>query len=130
MENYNQKVDNELLEIKKDKETTDKVLLKIEIVIAIISFVAFFNLLFLANIVEMYLVKIFLFIEGGIILLAGILISIKIEQIAGYYECNKCHFKYVPKYINVLAAHHIGRSRYMRCPYCNQKSLNKKVISK
>ena len=56
--------------------------------------------------------------------------AIKIEQTAGYYECNKCHHKYVPKYSSVFRAMHIGRTRYMKCPECNQRSWHKKRISK
>ena len=56
--------------------------------------------------------------------------AIKIEQTAGYYECEKCHHKYVPKYSSVFGAMHMGRTRYMKCPKCNQRSWNKKRISK
>ena len=57
-------------------------------------------------------------------------VALRIEQIAGYYECRKCHHRYVPTYPNVLWAMHIGRTRYMKCPECNKKSWQKKVISK
>ena len=56
--------------------------------------------------------------------------ALKIEQTAVYYECKKCHNRYVPKYKNVFWAMHIGRTRYMKCPKCNESSWNKKVISK
>ena len=60
----------------------------------------------------------------------GMYNCIKIEQTAGYYECAKCHHKYIPTYSNVLWAMHINRTRYMKCPKCNQRSWQKKVISK
>ena len=56
--------------------------------------------------------------------------AIKIEQTAGYYECKKCHHKYVPTYKGVFAAMHYGRTRYMKCPECKTKTWQKKVISK
>ena len=56
--------------------------------------------------------------------------TIRIEQTAGYYECQKCHHKYVPEYKSVFWAMHMGRTRYMKCPQCGQKSWNKKVLSK
>jgi NAD-dependent SIR2 family protein deacetylase len=56
-------------------------------------------------------------------------VGIRIEQTAGYYECNKCHEKYVPKYHSVLFAMHFGRTRFMKCPKCNKYSFQKKVIS-
>ena len=55
---------------------------------------------------------------------------LKIEQIAGYYECEECGERYVPTYKSVFLARHIGRTRHMKCPKCNQKSWNKKRISK
>ena len=57
-------------------------------------------------------------------------VALKIEQVAGYYECRKCHHKYVPTYSSVLWAMHMGRTRYMKCPECNERSWQKKVISK
>ena len=58
------------------------------------------------------------------------LVALKIEQTAGYYECRKCHHKYVPTYSSVLWAMHINRTRHMKCPQCNKRSWQKKVISK
>ena len=42
----------------------------------------------------------------------------------------KCHHKYIPKYSSVLWAMHVNRTRYMKCPKCNQRSWQKKVITK
>ena len=63
-----------------------------------------------------------------VLFIVGMIYALKIEQVAGYYECGKCHHKYVPTYKTVLFAQHINRTRYMRCPKCNQKSWNKKVL--
>ena len=56
--------------------------------------------------------------------------ALKIEQTAGYYECKKCNHRYVPTYKGVFLAMHYGRTRYMKCPKCNRRSWQKKVISK
>lgn len=42
----------------------------------------------------------------------------------------KCHNKYVPKYSKVYFAMHFGTTRYMKCPKCNEKSWQRKVLSK
>ena len=55
-------------------------------------------------------------------------VLVKIEQVAGYYECQKCHHKYVPTYWTTNLAPHIGRTRHMRCPKCGEKSWQKKVL--
>ena len=56
----------------------------------------------------------------------GVSFAIRIEQVAGYYECQKCHHKYIPTYSSVLWSMYINRTRYMKCPKCNEKSWNKK----
>ena len=48
----------------------------------------------------------------------------------GYYECGNCGHKHQPKLKEVMFAHHVGRTRYLTCPKCGQKSWNKKVITK
>lgn len=131
MENYNQKAEENLLEMKKQKEETDKEMLRLEIVIGYISSITFLILVFLASFVEMYsVIRILLIIGGSIVFAVGVINAIKIEQTAGYYECDKCHYKYIPTYKSVLFAMHYGRTRYMKCPKCNEKSWNKKVLTK
>lgn len=131
MENYNQKAEENLLEMKKQKEETDREMLRLEIVIGYISTITFLILVFLASFVEMYsVIRILLIIVGSIVFTVGVINAIKIEQTAGYYECNKCHYKYIPTYKSVLFAMHHGRTRYMKCPKCNEKSWNKKVLTK
>lgn len=75
-------------------------------------------------------IRLILIVFGSIVFAVGVSKAIKIEQTAGYYECDKCHYKYVPKYLSVFLAMHKGRTRYMKCPKCNEKSWQKKVISK
>jgi DNA-directed RNA polymerase subunit RPC12/RpoP len=56
--------------------------------------------------------------------------ALKIEQKAGYYECQKCGHRHIPQYSSVFFAMHSGRTRYMRCPNCKRYSWQKKVISR
>ena len=131
MNNYNEKVEKNLLEMVKQKEQSDKRLLTMEIVIGVLAGLVLFILIFVASFVEMAdWLRILLIIIGLIPFMIGILFSIRIEQTAGYYECQKCHHKYIPTYSSVLWSMHINRTRYMKCPKCNQKSWQKKVINK
>lgn len=131
MDNYNEKMEKNLLDMVKQKEESDKRLLSIEIVIGVLISIMFFALVFIASLVEMKdWLRITLILIGFIPFIIMIPFAIRIEQTAGYYECQKCHHKYIPTYKSVLFAMHINRTRYMRCPKCNQKSWNKKVISK
>ena len=104
----------------KEKELIDKFLLTTEIVTGTITLIMFIK--------ESTQVVIIIF--STILLIIECLILLKIEQIAGYYKCRKCNHLYIPTYKNILCAMHIGRTRYMKCPKCNKKSWNKKVISK
>lgn len=131
MNNYNEKAEENLLEMKRQKEETDKRLLAMEIVLGLLSSVLLFVLVFVASFVEMAdWLRILLIIIGFVPFIVGILFAIRIEQVAGYYECQKCHHKYIPTYSSVLWSMHVNRTRYMRCPKCDQKSWQKKVISK
>ena len=131
MNNYNEKIEQNIIDMIKQKEESDKRLLTMEIVIGVLMSAVFFALIFIASLVEMKDgLRITLIITGFIPFIIMIPFAIRIEQTAGYYECQKCHHKYIPKYSSVLWAQHMGRTRYMKCPKCQNKSWNKKVISK
>ena len=131
MNNYNEKVENNLIEMIRQKEESDKRLLTMEIVIGVLASIVFFALLFIASFVDIEdWLRITLIITGFIPFVIMIPFAIRIEQKVGYYECQKCHHKYIPTYSSVLWAMHINRTRYMKCPKCNQRSWQKKVISK
>lgn len=131
MNYYNEKAEQNLLEMKKQKEECDKNMLKFEIIIGYMSSITFIILIFIASFIDMNsTIRLLIIIFGTIIFTLGVSIAIKIEQVAGYYECNKCHYKYIPNYKNVLFSMHYGRTRYMKCPKCNKRSWTQKVISK
>lgn len=129
MTNYNEKAEQQLLEMAKEKEKKDKQLLHIEIFIGILVTIILLACVFVASFVQMDAVwRILLIVAGFIPFVIGIGYAIKIEQIAGYYECRNCGYKYIPTYSQVLFAMHSGRTRYMKCPKCAKKSWNKKII--
>lgn len=131
MDNYNEKLELNLIDMVKQKEQSDKRLLTMEIVIGILISIEFFALIFIASFVEMKdWLRITLIITGFIPFIIMVPFAIRIEQIAGYYECQKCHNKYVPKYSSVFWAMHIGRTRYLKCPKCGERSWSKKVLTK
>ena len=131
MENYNKQLEQNLLEMVKQKEDADKRLLSLEIFIGMLVTVIFLALIFVAAFVPMAnWLRILLIVTGFIPFAIGISYAIRIEQMAGYYECAKCGHKYVPTYSSVLWAAHINRTRHMRCPKCNEKSWQKKVLSR
>ena len=125
MDNYNKNLENNLLEMVKQKEAADRRLLTMEWVIGILSIVILFAPVIIGALVPMEdwlrLVVVFSgFIPGFI----GFCYAVKIEQVAGYYECKECGHRYVPTYKAVNLAAHLGRTRYMRCPECGKKSCH------
>jgi len=131
MENYNKKMEENLLEMIRQKEQADKRMLSLEIVIGVLSSTILFSLIFLASFLEMEAwLRILLIVFGFVLFIIGIMYAVKIEQVAGYYECAKCRNRYVPTFKSVFFAMHVNRTRYMKCPKCHQKSWNKKVLSK
>lgn len=131
VENYNKKLEENLIEAVKEKEAADKRLLAIEIVVGVIS-IAF---LLAMEVVSAYVqaedwVRIVLMVVGFIPIAVAFPFMLKIEQVAGYYECKKCGHRYVPTMKDINLAPHMGRTRHMKCPKCGEKSWQKKVISK
>lgn len=134
MENKNEITEKNLIEMVRQKEATDKRLLNLEIVIGVVSSLFLFAMIIVGTMFMEMEKPLWVFI-----LLAGVgfaqfivcmIFALKIEQSAGYYECRKCGNRYVPSFKNVNMAMHVGRTRYMKCPKCGERSWQKKVISK
>lgn len=131
MRDNEKKLEENLLEMIKIKEKRDKELLILEIFIGVIVSIIMFLCIMIASFVQMEdWIRIVLIVFGIIPFAIGISYAIRIEQIAGYYECSNCNYKYIPTYKSVLFSMHINRTRKMKCPNCNKKSWHKKVISK
>ena len=131
MENYNKTMENKLIEMVKEKEQKDKQLLTLEWVIGILSCLVLSIPIIIGSHVpiEKDWVRNVIIFSGFIPAIVGLCFAIKIEQVAGYYECRICGHRYVPTYKAVNLSMHIGRTRKMKCPNCGKKSWQKKVIS-
>ena len=131
MDNYNKELEKKLLEMVKQKEEADKRLLNMEILTGIICIVFMLALIIIASYapIENW-ARATLLIISFIPLLIAVPFMLKIEQMAGYYECRKCHYRYVPEYNSVFWAMHVNRTRYMKCPKCGESSWQKKVLRK
>ena len=130
MENYNKELEKNLLEMTKAKEAADKRLLNIEIVTGVLSVGAMLASCIIASYVPMEdWLRIVLIVIGFVPLAIAVPFMLKIEQVAGYYECKCCGHRYVPTFKAINMAPHMGRTRKMRCPECGKKSWQKKVLS-
>ena len=129
VKNREKKLEENLLDMIKLKQEKDKQLLNLEIFIGISFTIIFFICVFIASFVNMKdIFRILLIVFGFIPFLLGCLYALRIEQIAGYYKCDKCDNKYVPTYKSVLFAVHVNRTRKMKCPNCGEKSWQRKIL--
>lgn len=132
MENYQKQSEEILIEMVKEKEEKDRMLLRAELIAGILSCIP----LLIATIFVAYNESIAEWIRLVIVLasiipfLIAVPFLIKIEQKAGYYQCAECGHRYVPTYKSVLLAPHMGLTRKMKCPACGKKSWQKKVLTK
>ena len=131
MKEIDKQMENNLLELAKQKEEADKKLLSTETFMTSVTIVFYVALVLIASFVDMHdIVRILIIVPATIAVFFVCLLAIRIEQVAGYYECSNCHYKYIPSYKNVLMATHVGRTRKMICPKCKHKSWHKKITTK
>ena len=131
VDNYNKETEKQLLNMVKDKEESDRRLLKMEIIMGIATIIPF---LAVCLFVSVYPLKEWVAVLTVLLSLVPFLIvapfMMRIEQKAGYYECRECGHRYIPRYTSVFFAMHVNRTRYMRCPKCGKRSWQKKVIER
>lgn len=127
----NKNLEQTVIELVKQKQDADRRLLFIEVILGIISASIIFGATMIASFLEIEDWQRIVIIAVGVVIgFIGIMYCVKIEQVAGYYECKNCKHRYVPTYKSVNLAMHMGRTRYLKCPKCGQKTWNKKVIEK
>ena len=127
----NKNLEQTVIELVKQKQDADRRLLFIEVILGIISASIILGATMIASFLEIEEWQRIVIIAIGVVIgFIGIMYCVKIEQIAGYYECKNCKHRYVPTYKSVNLAMHMGRTRYMKCPKCGRKTWNKKVIEK
>ena len=129
MENYNEKMEKNLMEMAEQKERADKMLLLLEIFVGVLCTVILVAATLVASYAQMEEWKRVLVVVIGMIpLLIAFPFLLKIEQTAGYYQCGACGHKYVPTFRAINLSMHMGRTRHMRCPNCGKKTWQKKVL--
>lgn len=131
MDQYNKELENKLLNALKEKEKSDKRLLTLEWVIGGLSMIILFVPIFIAAYAPLpEWQRVLTLFSGFIPALVGFSFTMRVEQVAGYYSCQHCGHRYVPELKTMYFAPHMGRTRWMKCPECGQKSWQKKVLTK
>ena len=133
MDNYKEIAEENMVELRKKVEKSDKTLLNIEKALIIII-IPTYAIMILGG---AYMCK-FGHIPFGIALMAVALLSVisagivgmQIEHDAGYYECPNCGERYVPTLKAMYMAPHYGTTRKMKCPCCGKRGYHKKVLTR
>ena len=103
MEDNVKRLEENLLEMTKLKEQRDKELLLSEIFICVSVTIMLCASILIVNYIEMdNWLKIVIVLSTVIPFTIVVLYALRIEQIAGYYECSNCHHKYIPSYKTIL----------------------------
>jgi len=129
MDKYEKLAEENLLELKRLEEIDNKKLLTMEMVIGLTCSITFLIIMIVIAFAKMEIIpQMILIVTAVVIFIIGIFFSMELERKVGYYECDKCHYKYIPKALPFWFAMHLGRTRYMKCPKCNKRSWNKKTL--
>lgn len=130
-EDYNKKLEKQLLSLMQEKEQSDKLLLRSRYLIVLVVLITYLVICCLSwNLSNGWFVIIY-FSFFLVIVLPIALLSNRILQKAGYYRCKKCGHTYVPSFKSVFFAFSWDtQSLYFRCPACKQRAWHIKVLKK
>lgn len=126
---YKEKAETNLIELKDEQTKTNKHLLNVEYFIIAAAIIMLLTCALLASYLNIpnYL-RVIIIVIGMLTMVVLFSACVVIETKVGFYECGKCGHKYIPTYRQSLNSMHMGRTKYMKCPKCHNRSWNKKVI--
>lgn len=131
MKNYKEKNESLLLELARQEELKNKKLMTSMWIILITNTIFYVGILLLSlNMLEEGLLLGIIIFISTLVFVTAAFIALKFEVDAGYYECKKCHHKFVPTYMEVMITAHLSTTRYLKCPKCYKRSWAKKTMSK
>ena len=130
MNEYKNKVDENIIKLKQENEDNIKKTFIGEIILIITSTIFLIISVYLNNQNINNNLKIILLTTSIITFILTLIYSFIVETKVGYYECSNCHHLYKPEFKQVLFALHMGYTRKLKCPKCHQKTWNKKICSK
>ncbi len=131
MENNNQKNEQLLLDMAKELEKKDKTIWTTMWVIMIVSIAALLASIFVAALfIPEGPWQLVMILGATVVFLIPCFYALKLEVSVGAYKCKNCGHEFVPTYKEVLNAMHMGTTRYLKCPNCNQRTWCKKVLKK
>ena len=130
-ENNDKKLNENLINQKKQIEILNKQAIRAEYIISFFLVCLILAALFITKNIEMNnIVLVMLWIGVAISFILAVIFSLKLELDAGCYECGKCGNLHKSTFKDVFFAVHMGTTRYLKCPKCNKYSWSKKILDK
>ena len=131
MENNEQKNEQLLLDMAKELEKKNKTIWSSMWAIMIVSMTALLAGLFIAAfLIPEGVWQLVAILSLCVVFLIPCFYALKLEVSVGAYKCKNCGHEIVPTYTQALNAMHMGTTRYLKCPKCNQRTWCKKVLKK
>ena len=131
MENKNKQNEQLLLDMAKELEKKNKTIWSSMWAIMIVSMTALMAGLFIvAFLIPEGVWQLVVILAICVVFLVPCFYALKLEVSVGAYKCGNCGYEIVPTYRQALNAMHMGTTRYLKCPKCNQRTWCKKVLKK
>ena len=131
MENSNQKNEQLLLEMAQELEKKNKTIWTTMWVIMIVSIIA---LLASITVAALFMPEgpwqLVVILTATAVFLIPCFYALKLEVSVGAYKCKNCGHEFTPTYKQALNAMHMGTTRYLKCPSCNERTWCKKVLKR
>lgn len=130
-ENYSRKTEEKLLEIIREKQRTDSLLLFLATFFGLIIgiFAIFILLLSEPSVVASRLTSVILFVVGIVLFVCGFVVT-RAQQIAGYHRCLTCGHTYTPSFWGMCFSFGSWKKHNLRCPKCKKQTWHQSVFSK
>ena len=130
---YNERAEENLLEMRREIETLNKRILTLNKIIINLAIVIFVVIGFAATFIEMSMLirNIIVAVDLVMLILFGFF-TLNILQKTGYYECQECKHQYIPRYTQMFfSMSGITNTNWrIKCPNCKKKCWHKKVLTK
>ena len=65
---------------------------------------------------------------GGISLVVGKSICLKLARLSCYYKCDCCGNEYVPQFKDVCFSLHLPKNKKIKCKQCGTKTIHTKIL--
>ena len=130
---YNERAEENLLEMRREIEIQNKRILTLNKIIINLAIVIFVVIGFAATFIEMsMLIRSIIFAVDLVMLILVGFFTLNILQKTGYYECQECKHQYIPRYTQMFfGMSGITNTNWrMKCPKCKKKCWHKKVLTK